>query len=167
MQTPNLLIWKNVQHSILAGLSFERAFSDTPLPKFEFMSTNCWRGYIETWIVDDDGWLKLLKIGSGIQENILDNGYVDLEIGAVNQLDTIFQNYDGPITALGFTGDVTTGYSDVQSHGMYAVSYLNYRVSHFKGGKLTHYDEHDRAWWEKDHEPYKLPDFLTKEIEIE
>ena len=75
--------------------------------------------------------VKPSKIGSGIQENILDNGYVDLEIGAVNQLNTIFPNYDGLITSLWFTGDVTTGYSDVRSHGMYAVSYSNYRESHF------------------------------------
>lgn len=160
MQTPDLMIWKNVEYSIIAGLSFERVFPDTPLSKFEFMSTNCWRGYIETWIVDDDGWLKLSKIGSGIQEKILDNGYLDLEIGAVNQLDKIFPNYDGPITALGFSGDVTIGYGDVRSHGLYAVSYSNYRVSHFEGGKLTHFEEQDRALWEKDHEPYVLPDFL-------
>ena len=61
MQKLDLMIWKNVQHFIIAGLSFEGVFPDTPLPKFKFMSTNCWRGYIETWIVDDDGWLNLQR----------------------------------------------------------------------------------------------------------
>lgn len=167
MQTPDLMIWKNVEHSIIAGIGLLEAFPDISFPKFEFMSTNCWRGYIATWIIDDEGGLRLARIGCGIHEEVLDDDNVEVEIGAVNQLDTIFSNYDGPITALGFTGDVTVGYGDdIQSNGRYAVTYPYYRVFSFEVGKLTNYEEHDRAWVVKDHEvSSRLRDFLRNQNE--
>ena len=161
MQISDSMIWKNVEHSIITGIDLLEAFPDVSFPKFEFMSTNCWRGYIATWIIDDEGGLRLARIGCGIHEEVWDDDNVEAEIGAVDQLYKIFPSHDSPVAALGFTGDVTVGYGDdIRSNVIYAISYPYYRVFSFEAGKLTHFEEHDRAWWVKDHEPYKLPDFL-------
>ena len=167
MQISDSMIWKNVEHSIIDGIGLLEAFPDISFPKFEFMSTSCWRGYIATWIIDDDGWLRLARIGSGIHHEIMDD-FVEVEMGAVDQLYNIFPNHDGPVAALGFTGDVTVGYGDdIRSNGRYEVSYPNYRVFSFEAGKLTNFEEHDRAWVVKDKKPSALLDFLRNQMQTD
>lgn len=158
MQIPDYLVWREVEHTLVAGaLGLKAVFPDVVIPKLERMCSACWRGYIETWLIDDKDWLRLARV----------NYYADLidEAEAPNQLYTLLPNYNSPVAALGFSGDVTAGYGDdVQPHGLFAVSYSNYRVFSFIDGRLSNVQEHDRAWWEKDHKPYKLPDFLTQRV---
>lgn len=166
IQISDSMIWKNVEHSIITGIDLLEAFPDVSFPKFEFMSTNCWRGYIATWIIDDEGGLRLARIGCGIHEEVLDDDTVEVEMGAIDQLYKIFPSHDSPVAGLGFTGDVTVGYGDdIQSYGMYARSYPNYRVFSFEAGRIKKIEEHDRDWWVKDRKPYFLPNFLRNRNE--
>ena len=36
-------------------------------PEFETMSTACRRGFIATWLVDDDGWLRVTSVRTGVE----------------------------------------------------------------------------------------------------
>lgn len=155
MQIPDMLVWRGVEHIIVAGsLGFKTVFPDVVIPKFERICSACWRGYIETWMIDHKDWLRIARI----------DYFADSDEDGVtaNQLYSLISNHDSPIAALPFTGEVTAGYDeDVQSHGRYEQSYPNYRVLSFQDGKLTHFEEHDRAWWVKDHEVSgRLRDFL-------
>ena len=154
MQIPDILVWRGVEHILVAGsLGFKAVFPDVVIPKFERICSACWRGYIETWMIDDKDWLRISRI-----DYFAD---IDEDGGTANQLYNLLPNHDSPIAALGFTGEVAAGFGDdVQSHGLYARSYPSYRVFNFIDGRLANYEEHDRAWWVKDHEAYELPDFL-------
>ena len=84
---------------------------------------------------------------------------IDEDGGTSNQFYSLLQNHDSPVAALGFSGEVTAGYGEVSRFGMYARSYSKYRVLNFINGRLSNYEEHNRAWWEKDNNAYELPIF--------
>ena len=154
MQIPDVLFWGGVEHTLVGGsLDFKKEFSEVIFPKFERISSACWRGYIATWMIDDNDWLRIARVD--YFADIDDDG------DSANQLYNLLPN-DSPVAVLGFSGEVTAGYGEVSRFGMYARSYSNYRVFNFVDGKLANYEEHDRVWWEKDHEAYELPDFLRK-----
>ncbi|MDP1657739.1 MAG: hypothetical protein Q8L73_00110 [Methylotenera sp.] len=148
MQISDTIIWQGENYYINCGsLDFHKCFPEVQLPSFDFISTACWRRYIATWIIDIDGWLKLARIGTGLQEVDLPNGNRDFHMGAIDQLYNIFPNQEGPVAAFGFTGDITVGYgADVHRHG-YLRSYPNYKVFSILNGKIAKLVEHDRAWW--------------------
>lgn len=153
MQIPDVLVWRGVEHTLVAGsLGFKTLFPDVEIPKFERISSACWRGYVETWMIDDNDWLRIARIDYFAES--------DEDGGTENQLYNLLSNYDSPVAALGFSGEVTAGYGEISRFGMYARAYSNYRVFNFIDGGLANFEEHDRAWWVKNNEAYELPDFL-------
>ena len=154
MQIPDILVWRGVEHTLISGgIGLKTIFPEVEIPLLEKRSSACWRGYIETWIIDDKDWLRISRID--YFADFIDNDE------SPNQLYLLIPNYDSPIAALGFSGDVTAGYGeDVKSHGLYAESYPNYRVFNFDDGKLINVVEHDRAWWEKDNEAFEMSYFF-------
>ncbi len=63
MQIPDMLFWRGVKHILVGGsLDFKKEFPEVIFPKFERISSGCWRGYIETWMIDDLDWLRISLI---------------------------------------------------------------------------------------------------------
>lgn len=152
MQIPDILVWRGVKHSLVTGLlDFKSLFPEVVFPKLERISSACWRGYVETWMIDDEDMLRIAGI---VYFADIDDG------GTANQLYNLLPNYDNSIAVLRFSGEGIAGYSDVSPFGMQSCSYSNYRVFHFERGLLKKVDEHDRAWFDKDRVPYELPNFL-------
>ena len=83
-------------------------------------------------MIDDKDWLRIARIAYFADSD--DDG------GTANQLYNLLQNHDSPIAALGFSGEINTGYGKVSRFGMYARSYANYRVFHFENGLLIKVD---------------------------
>ena len=66
MQIPDYSVWREVEHILIAGaLGLKAVFPDVVIPKLERMCSACWRGYIETWLIDDKDWLRLARINYG------------------------------------------------------------------------------------------------------
>lgn len=151
MQTPDFLFWNSEEHCIVESeLIFNKVFPDINFPEFDKSYSNCWRGYVATWIIDSDDWLKLSKINLYAPPN------------EQNEIFAIFR-CDLPVCASAFTGQVTAGFGEeIRQFGMYEKSYPHYRVFHFDNGLLAHVDEHDRDWWESGRQPYELPAFLRE-----
>ncbi|PPC93907.1 MAG: hypothetical protein CTY33_05890 [Methylotenera sp.] len=152
-QTPDLLLWNEIEHRIISGgLGLQSSFPEVAFPDFPFINSACWRGYIVSWIIDTQGWLRVCGIDC--------RNLADINDELINRVFELL-GADKPICAFKYSGVITAGYGDgVLPHGIYAESYPNYRVFNFSDGKLTNVEEHDRAWWIKNNEPYKLPVFL-------
>ncbi len=161
-QISDYLLWHKQIHRVEAGLSLKEAFPDVVFPKFDFISTACWRGYIATWEIDREGRLTISYLSFDVDNEDITQGYAN-KISEGNPIEEIFPNAKLPVMVNHYSGEIMAGYGqDIRSFGMYARSYPHYRVFHFTDGLLKQVDEHDRAWWEKDRVPYELPDFLRK-----
>lgn len=64
-QIGDTLLWKGVKHTLPAGGPLLEAWPKKNRPKFEALSTACWRGFIASWLVDDDGWLRVTSVKTG------------------------------------------------------------------------------------------------------
>lgn len=67
MQIGDALLWRGVKHVLPHGGPLMEAWPEKDRPEFEAMSTACWRGFIATWLVDDEGWLRISSVRTGAE----------------------------------------------------------------------------------------------------
>lgn len=95
-QFGDILIYKGTTYSI-SSEPLESWFGKEharPNELFKAMCTACWRGYVGTWEIKDDGYLYLVK---------LVEGSCDMDAPEI-PLEKVFPGQKGPIKASWFTG---------------------------------------------------------------
>ena len=67
MQMGDTLLWQGLEHALRGGGPLLGAWPEKDRPEFEAMSTACWRGFIATWLVDEQGWLRVASVRTGTE----------------------------------------------------------------------------------------------------
>jgi hypothetical protein len=151
MQFGDTLLWRGVQHHLRDGGPLLEAWQEKDRPKFEPMSTACWRGFMASWVVDDDGWLRVASVRTGDMLRKRPDGGLELTRGSDESLFILFPGHDGPVAATWFTGALETGYGEgmLGQPDQYDIVYPHYRIFHVEAGKVVQIEDHDRSSWEK------------------
>lgn len=138
------LYYKKEKHSVRGGLSPFGGIEDKDYPVFEVNCSACWRGYIATWEIDDEDWLRLVKIKASAM--IIN----DRRIMSENFLYQVYQGHDSPVTATWVSGELEVAYGEViGSCGQYNPVHESYKVLRFESGKLIVVNNYDSDWWRK------------------
>ena len=159
-QIGDRLLWRGVEHTIESGSPLLDAWPEDKRPTFRSFSSACWRGFIATWVVDDENWLRVASVRTGSLMQRLPGGGITLTKGSEEALHKLFPGHDGPVTASWFSGELLTGYGESESLiGLYTVVYAYYRIFHVDRGRVVQIDDRDRNWWYERH-PDMHPDHL-------
>jgi hypothetical protein len=136
MQITDTLLWKDTELNFMFSGPLMEAWDEASQPKFEPMSSCCWRGYFASWIIDDNDWLRLVSVKSGSAEELDEEGQPMTVMGAYEKIFELFPGHDTPITALWFTGEFSAcvGYQPMR---MRSNEKFFYKVFTITGGKVT------------------------------
>lgn len=130
-QFPDILTYKGEKVSIFSN-PLEQYFSEeNPRPGdlFQALCSACWRGYVATWEIKDDGYLYLIKVIEGT----CDSNAPEIP------LSKLFPGQEGPIKATWFTGTLTIpgGRQVEYVHMGYESKYERYTFVEIEQGKVT------------------------------
>lgn len=140
MQINDSLYYKGQRYSLEPRFSALGGIPEDIRPELQATSTCCWRGYVATWIIDDEGWLRLSEIVTSVIYS-LD------ESPPQNILYDLYKGHDSPVAAYWVNGEYAVGYGEVLGYlGPYLRLYKNYRAFNFVDGKLLDVKEHDSKW---------------------
>lgn len=162
IQIGDKLVWRQIEHTIPDGGPLLEAWPEGKKPKFRSMSTACWRGFIATWIIDDENWLRVASVKAGSLIEAAPDGGVVMTTGSEEVLQRLFPGSSGPVTAKWFSGELLTGLGESETlAGFYLVVYAHYRIFYVQAGKVIRIDDHDRDWWYQQH-PDIHPDRMRR-----
>lgn len=179
MQISDTVVWRSEKLIHVSGDLFQGAWSEGHEPKFQEGSSANWRGYLATWLIDDEGWLRLSSITGNIEGDeapgerderhikilerassegtLLEKDSLELfSSGSTQQLYRLFPGHDGPVITTWFTGELITGYGDLVKWG-YSPVYQHYAAFQVEQGKVVKIEEHDSKWWSQRENSLSFP----------
>lgn len=151
MQICDTLLYRGIEHTLVyGGGPLLEAWPENERPELEPMGTACWRGFIATWSIDGEGWLRVTSVKTGQMFELAPDG--GIRFTRDQSLYRLFAGHDAPVTATWFTGELVTGYGKEEHEiGTYDTTYEHYRIFHVEAGRVVRVEEHDSGWWEKRH----------------
>jgi hypothetical protein len=134
MQIPDRLIFEGNQYWIVSGAYPMDAFPSGMRPKIPSFSTACWRGYVATWVIEDDA----LCLSSMAVHRVNDD---------TNLIADLFPDVALPVKATWVNGKVVASGGGIKYNGYYGSVSNEYLLLTVKQGVIVSSEVKDSKWF--------------------